>query len=134
MKLLKAVVFSISSVLAATSAFAAPPEHKHQVTQQHKAPSKFEQHKPNSHKAPAKFEQHKPNMPKQHVVKKGEQPKRDWKSGSKVPAQFQAKHYKIDHKQSKKLTPPKANQTWIKVNGDYVLMDSKTYKVIKVVR
>lgn len=32
MKLLKAVVFSISSVLAATSAFAAPPDHKHQAT------------------------------------------------------------------------------------------------------
>ncbi|WP_298145230.1 RcnB family protein [uncultured Acinetobacter sp.] len=73
-------------------------------------------------------------MPKQHLVNKAEQPKRDWKSGSKVPTQFQAKHYKIDHKQSKKLAPPKANQTWIKVNGDYVLMDSKNHKVIKFIR
>ena len=73
-------------------------------------------------------------MPKQHLVNKAEQPKRDWKSGSKVRTQFQAKHYKIAHQQSKKLTLPKANQTWIKVNGDYVLMDSKTYKVIKVIR
>lgn len=39
MKLLKAVVFSISSILVATSAFAVPSEHKHQATQQHKAPT-----------------------------------------------------------------------------------------------
>ncbi len=39
MKLLKAMVFSISNVLVATSAFAVSSEHKHQATQQNKAPT-----------------------------------------------------------------------------------------------
>jgi Ni/Co efflux regulator RcnB len=121
--LVKAVVFSISSALVATSAFAAPQPHQQDrqaVVQPQKAHLKAEQKKPNA-------------TPQKNVVKKAEKPSRDWKSGQKVPNQFQSQSYKIDYKQSKKLTKPSKNQQWIKVNGDYVLINTVSYKVIKVV-
>jgi Ni/Co efflux regulator RcnB len=121
--LVKAVVFSISSLLVATSAFAAPQPHqqdKPAAVQPHKAHIKAEQKKAKA-------------TPQKNVLKKAEQPSRDWKSGQKVPSQFHAKSYKVDDKQAKKLTPPTKNQQWIKVNGDYVLMNTVSYKVIKVV-
>ncbi len=135
MKFIQAVVFSISSVLAATSVFAAPYDHQPQSIQQHKAAVKADQHKshvPQKHEA-KKADHTKAHAPKPVMVKKGEQPKRDWKVGTQVPVKFQAKQFKTDYKQSKKLTSPKANQTWIKVNGDYVLIDTKTHKVLKIV-
>ena len=121
-RLVKAVVFSLSSALVATSAFAAPHE------QQHKP------HQLQQHKAPSKFEQHKPVVKNQHKsVKKVTQPHRDWKAGYKIPNQFHAANYKVDYHQSKKLSKPGKNQQWVKINGDYVLMNTNSYKVIKVV-
>lgn len=124
-RLVKAVVFSLSGVFAATSAFAAPHEqpNKPAQMQKHQTVSKFEQQKvkPASHQV------------QQKASKKVEQPKRDWKVGHKLPNQFHAPSYKVDYKQSKKLSKPGKNQQWIKVNGDYVLMNTTTYKVLKVV-
>ena len=124
-RLVKAAVFSLCSVFAATSAFAAPHDQPDKPTQmqKHQTVSKFEQHKTQ----PVAHYTH------QKASNKATQPKRHWKSGQHVPQQFQAAGYKFDYKQSKKLSKPSKNQQWIKVNGDYVLMDTNTYKVIKVV-
>lgn len=114
--LVKAIVLSISTAVAATSAMAAPQDH-----QQHK-PHAQQLHKAPQHHAP----QHK------QVYKKVD-PSRDWRVGQKVPSQYQSKIYKIDHSKYKKLSKPGRNQQWIKVNGDYVLMNVVNDKVIKII-
>lgn len=118
----KTVVFTLSSALVATSAFAAPQPHadRHAATHPHQLNSKFEQKKYHA-------------APQQHMVKKSDHPQRDWKVNHTLPSKFHAKQYRVDYKQSKKLTPPGRNQQWVKVNGDYVLMNTVNYKVIKVV-
>jgi len=93
--LVKAVVFSLSSALVATSAFAAAPEHH----SQHHQPQKTHV----QHKSPAHAQQHK-------QVHKKVDPSRDWRVGQKVPAQFQCKVYKVDHSKYKKLSKPGKNQ------------------------
>ncbi|MEG0720045.1 MAG: RcnB family protein [Comamonas sp.] len=68
------------------------------------------------------------------ISKKTEHPSHDWQQGHKVPAQYHGNSFKVDASKYKKLSKPTKNQQWIKVNGDYVLMNTATYKVIKVIQ
>ncbi|BCT87796.1 RcnB family protein [Acinetobacter variabilis] len=120
--LVKAVIFSLSSALVATSAFAAAPEHH----SQHHQPQKTHVQQHAQHKAPAHDQQHK-------QVHKKVDPSRDWHVGQKVPAQFQSKVYKVDHSKYKRLSKPGKNQQWIKVNGDYILTNVMSHNIIKII-
>ena len=122
--LVKAVIFSLSSALVATSAFAAAPEHHSQHHQPQKTHVQQQYHA--QHKSPAHAQQHK-------QVHKKIDPSRDWRVGQKVPAQFQSKMYKVDHSKYKKLSKPGKNQQWIKVNGDYILTNVMSHNIIKII-
>ena len=99
---------------------AAPQEHH---SQQHGQQQHTTQHQTkDSIKAP------------QHNIKKTEHPSHDWQQGHKVPAQYHGNSFKVEASKYKKLSKPIKNQQWIKVNGDYVLMNTTTYKVIKVIQ
>ncbi|ENV43330.1 RcnB family protein [Acinetobacter schindleri] len=121
--LVKAIVLSISTALVAIPAMAAPQDHhqysKSHAQQQHHAP---QHHQQNKHPA----QQHKQGYKKVD-------PSRDWRVGQKVPSQYQSKIYKVDHSKYKRLNKPGRNQQWIKVNGDYILMNSVNDKVIKII-
>lgn len=113
--LIKAIVLSLSTALVAAPAMAAPQEHhsqSHQVQDHHKIP--VQQH----HNA---------------VHKKALNPSHDWRVGQKVPSQYYGKSYKVDHTKYKKLSKPGKNQQWIKVNGDYVLINVKSHNIIKII-
>jgi len=116
----KAIILSLSSALVATPVMAAPQEHH---SQQHGQQQHTAQHQAkDSIKAP------------QHNIKKTERPSHDWQQGHKVPTQYHSNSFKVDASKYKKLSKPTKNQQWIKVNGDYVLMNTATYKVIKVIQ
>ena len=118
--LIKAIILSLSSALVAAPVMAAPQEHH---SQQHGQQQHTAQHQTkDSIKAP------------QHSIKKTERPAHDWQQGHKVPAQYHGNSFKVDASKYKKLSKPTKNQQWIKVNGDYVLMNTTTYKVIKVIQ
>lgn len=116
----KAIILSLSSALVAAPVMAAPQEHHSQQhgQQQHTA----------QHQAKDSI-----NAP-QHSIKKTERPSHDWQQGHKVPAQYHGNSFKVEASKYKKLSKPTKNQQWIKVNGDYVLMNTVTYKVIKVIQ
>ena len=134
--LVKAVVFSVSSTLVATSAFAAPQEHhspynqpqKSHVQQAHKTPvsQHHAQQYKQDHKHPAQAHTYK-------QLNKKVDPSRDWRVGQKVPAQYQSKAYKVDHSKYKKLSKPGRNQQWLKVNGDYVLSNLINDRIVKII-
>ena len=116
----KAIILSLSSALVTAPVMAAPQEHH---SQQHGQQQHTAQHQAkDSIKAP------------QHSIKKTERPSHDWQQGHKVPAQYHGNSFKVDASKYKKLSKPAKNQQWIKVNGDYVLMNTATYKVIKVIQ
>ena len=118
--LIKAIILSLSSALVAAPVMAAPQEHH---SQQHGQQQHTAQHQTkDSIKAP------------QHSIKKTERPSHDWQQGHKVPAQYHGNSFKVEASKYKKLSKPIKNQQWIKVNGDYVLMNTTTYKVIKVIQ
>lgn len=116
----KAIILFLSSALVAAPVMAAPQEHH---SQQHGQQQHTAQHQAkDSIKAP------------QHNIKKTERPSHDWQQGHKVPAQYHGNSFKVEASKYKKLSKPTKNQQWIKVNGDYVLMNIATYKIIKVIQ
>ena len=116
----KAIILSLSSALVAAPVMAAPQEHH---SQQHGQQQHTAQHQTkDSIKVP------------QHSIKKTERPAHDWQQGHKVPDQYHGNSFKVDASKYKKLSTPAKNQQWIKVNGDYVLMNTATYKIIKVIQ
>ena len=57
-----------------------------------------------------------------------------WRSGQYFPTQFNSSRYHVNYKNYRQLPKPGRYQQWYKVNGDYVLMNTATYKVIKVIQ
>ena len=112
---IQTLVVSISAVLISNLAMAAPhdPAPHHSTAVQHHGVKQQQAVKP--------------------IPKKTVQPRHDWKAGHRIPAQYQAKNYQVNYKHSAKLSKPGKNQQWVKVNGDYVLINTQNYKVIKVV-
>ena len=120
--LIKAIVLSLSTALVAAPAMAAPQDHHSQ------------QHNQQHNQQPAQ-NHHKAHVQQHHnaVHKKALNPSHDWKVGQKVPSQYHGKSYKVDHTKYKKLSKPGKNQQWIKVNGDYVLINVISHNIIKII-
>lgn len=108
--LIKAIVLSISTSIIAASAFAAPQDHHKDVHNGKHSVIQKSQVKHNSTK-----------------------PSRDWKSGQAIPSQYRSAN-PVDYKRYSKLTKPGKNQQWIKVNSDYVLVNTNTHKVVKIIK
>lgn len=117
--LMKTMVLAISTAVISVSALAAPQSQPSQ------------QIHPSQQKA---FQQHKQPVHKAAQSKKHDQPTQKWKVGAKIPTQYQGSHYKFNANQNKQLTKANKNQQWIKVKGDYFLIDNKTQHIIKIVR
>lgn len=127
--LFKAIVLSISTALVAAPVMAAPQDHQTQSQSKysHKAPApqhnaKSQQSHPTAFKAP-QYNKHAKKV----------DPSRDWRVGQKVPQQFYASSYKVEHSKYKKLSKPGKNQQWIKVNGDYILTNTFNHSIVKII-
>lgn len=113
-KLLSAIAISVSAIMAASSAFAAP-EH-----------AQGHQPAPQQHSAAPQAHQQAPGQAKKA------QPQQNWKAGNKYPTQYRGAGYKVDYKHDKKLSKPGKNQQWYKADGQYILVNTATYAIIKV--
>lgn len=60
-------------------------------------------------------------------------PSREWRSGQYLPNQFNSSHYRINYKNYRQLPKPGRYQQWYKVNGDYVLVNERNNRIIRVI-
>ncbi|AXQ23946.1 hypothetical protein BEN71_18645 [Acinetobacter wuhouensis] len=60
-------------------------------------------------------------------------PSRDWRSGQYLPSQFSSSRYHVNYKNYRQLPKPGKYQQWYKVNGDYVLVNERNNRVIRVI-
>ena len=119
-KLLSAIAISVSGMMLASTAMAAPhtpqPAPKATVHKNQQAPShQTVQKKP----APAQSKK----VQKSTV-----------KVGHKYPSEYRQASHKIDAKQHKKLSPAAKNQQWYQVNQEFVLVNTSNQQVIKIVK
>ncbi|WP_151868022.1 RcnB family protein [Acinetobacter soli] len=117
--LIKAIVLSVSASVMAASAFAAPQDN-------HNQPKHVEQHQVDQHKK-------QPVVQKAQAQKHTVKPSRDWKAGQVIPSQYR-KGQSVDHKKYSKLNKPAKNQQWVKVNSDYVLINTVDHKIVKIIK
>lgn len=60
-------------------------------------------------------------------------PSRDWKPGQALPSRYYGQDYRFDYRKNKKLAKPEKNQQWIRVNGDYILINTVNHRILRVV-
>lgn len=61
-------------------------------------------------------------------------PSRDWRKGQLFPRQFESARYRVDYRAVRKLHQPGRYQQWYKVNGDYVLVNQRSHRILRIVR
>ncbi|MFV5516149.1 RcnB family protein [Acinetobacter gerneri] len=57
-----------------------------------------------------------------------------WRSGHYFPNQYHSSRYVVNYKNYRHLSKPSRYQQWYKVNGDYVLVNQRDHRIIRVVR
>lgn len=117
-KILSAIAISISTIIAASSAFAAP-EH-------------MDNHQQSAQKNQNQAHQNQQHMPSHGNAQKT-QAKQNWKVGNQYPNQYRSSGYKVDYRQHKKLAKPAHNQQWYKVNNHYILENTVNHAILKII-
>lgn len=107
-KVLTTIALSLSALIA-TSAMAAP---QHDSRFNHQPPAHWNNDN--------RYNSHKVN------------PSRDWHVGQPLPRQYDSSRYKIDYRDARHLKKPKHNEAWYKVNGDYVLVNTKKNTILRI--
>ncbi|EJO36037.1 MULTISPECIES: RcnB family protein [Acinetobacter] len=59
-------------------------------------------------------------------------PSREWRSGQVLPRQYDNNRYKVDYRDSRHLNKPARYQQWYKINGDYVLVNERNNRIIRI--
>lgn len=60
-------------------------------------------------------------------------PSREWRSGQYLPSQFSSSRYQVNYKNYRQLPKPGKYQQWYKVNGDYVLVNERNNRIIRII-
>ncbi len=60
-------------------------------------------------------------------------PSRHWRSGQYLPSQFGSSRYHVNYKNYRHLSKPGKYQQWYRINGDYVLVNQKNHRIIRVI-
>lgn len=122
-KVLTTIAVSLSALIA-SSAMAAP-QHDPRFNHQPPPPAHW---KNNDHRG----NDHKWNNDNRYQQKRVN-PSRDWRVGQTLPRSYDSSRYKIDYRDTKRLSKPSRNQEWYKINGDYVLVNEKNNKIVRII-
>ncbi len=138
-KVLTTVALSLSALMATSAAMAAPgpgPDHRMDPRKAPPPPAHVVKQQGPQMKQPA------PHLKKQddrrfdqraHAGKQQVNPSRDWRVGQALPKAYDSKRFQADDRDTKGLQKAQKNQSWYKINGDYVLINEKTNKIIHIV-
>ena len=129
-KIITTAIIASIMTLAVVPAMAAPHHGQPQHHQKHdnKRPHQMRQHQ----KQPPKHMQ----APKHHVQNSKYQqvkPSRDWRRGQVVKSNYRTKTHWVDSRQQKHLPKAGKNERWLKVNQDYVLINSLSNVIIHMI-
>ena len=129
-KLLSTLALSLSAMIA-TTAMAAP---QHDPRQRNFQPPKPPTHQNFKYQQQAdrhdRFDRndHNDRFDRQKRVN----PSKEWRSGQYLPKQFNSSRYEVNHREAQNLSRANKNQQWYKINGDYVLVNEKNNKIIRI--
>ena len=59
-------------------------------------------------------------------------PSRDWRAGDKLPSMFDHKNYRLSDYEARHLPRASKKQQWYKIQGDYVLVNERNNKIVRI--
>ena len=117
-KVLTTIALSLSA-LVATSAMAAPQHHDPRY-----APHKSAPHW--NHKDAKKWDDRRYNN-------RGVNPSRDWRVGQVLPRYWDQSRNEVNYRHYKGLNKPGRYQQWYKINGDFVLVNERNNRIVRII-
>lgn len=123
-------------VLALTSMLSVPAfaqDNNHGYGKNHSAQNHGQQHSagaPHHQSNQHQKHQHQKHQPKKVMVVK---PHQAWKVGHQLPSQYRGHAYRVTNYQAYHLNKPGKNQHWVRVNGDYVLVNILSQSILQII-
>ena len=120
-KILTTIALSLSALMA-TSAMAAP-DHR------------YDDHQRYNHAQQSKHDSRWDNNNRydhNRYDNKRVNPSRDWRKGQTLPSQYSSSRFHVSDREARQLPKSSRNQQWYKVNGDYVLVNERTNRIISI--
>ncbi|NHC03154.1 hypothetical protein G9F31_05135 [Acinetobacter sp. 187] len=125
-KILSAIALSMSAILSA-SAIAAPNDHRdHRYDSRDKAHWNDQDRRNQNN---GRFDRNDRDNRYNRAVN----PSRDWRTGQTLPRQYSSSRYQVSNSTLKRLPKANRNQQWYKINGDYVLVNERNDKIVKII-
>lgn len=59
-------------------------------------------------------------------------PSRQWRVGQSLPRAYDSSRYKVNDREARRLPHTGRYQQWYKVNGDYVLVNQRTDRILRI--
>lgn len=59
-------------------------------------------------------------------------PSRHWRVGQTLPRGFDSSRYKVSDRDARRLPNTGRYQQWYKINGDYVLVNQRTDRIVRI--
>lgn len=124
-KILTTIALSLSALMA-TSAMAAP-DHRYDDHQRYNhAPSKSVKQDDHRWDNNNRYDHNR-------YDNKRVNPSRDWRTGQSFPRVFSSSSYKVNDREARRLPNTGRYQQWYKVNGDYVLVNERTDRIVRII-
>ncbi len=128
-KVFTAIAISMSALMA-TAAMAAPHQY-----QDHRD-NRYQQTKPaphwNNKQQDQRFDRHD-RFDRNDRNRASVNPSREWRTGQTLPRQYSTSRFEADRDQLKRLPKAGRNQQWYKVGGDYVLVNERNDRIVKII-
>ena len=113
-KILSAIAISMTAIMSA-SAIAAPHDYRD-----------------NRH-FDARDKSHWNDKNRDNRYNRAVNPSRDWRTGQTLPRQYNSPRYQVSNNTLKRLPKANRNQQWYQINGDYVLVNERNDKIVKII-
>ena len=59
-------------------------------------------------------------------------PSRDWRSGQYLPRSYDSSRYHVSDREARRLPNTGRYQQWYKINGDYVLVNERNSRILRI--
>lgn len=128
-KVFTAIAISMSALMA-TAAMAAP-----QHDQDHRD-SRYQSSKPaphwNNKQQDHRFDRDD-RFDRNDRNKTSINPSREWRTGQTLPRQYSTARFEANRDQVKRLPKASRNQQWYNIGGDYVLVNERNDRIVKII-
>lgn len=72
--------------------------------------------------------------PSHPSISRPHSPAYTWRTGQRLPSQYRYKHYQVHPRELRHLPRSSAKEQWYKIDGHYVLVNTKNHKIQRIIR